>query len=68
MATQTVVNFSYNNQETFSNLNATSYQETLTTPSSSTATCTQGQFSDDANYHYVCVSTNKWRRVALGDF
>jgi hypothetical protein len=33
------------------------YQETLTTPSSSSATCTSGQFTDDANYHYVCVSS-----------
>lgn len=41
------------------------FHETLTTPASSTATCTAGQFTDDANYHYVCVATNTWKRVAL---
>ena len=40
----------------------------LSTPSSSSASCTTGEFTDDANYHYVCVSTNKWKRVALSDF
>lgn len=41
---------------------------TLSTPSSSSASCTAGEFKDDANYHYVCVSANKWKRVALSDF
>lgn len=40
----------------------------LTPASSSSASCTAGEFKDDANYHYVCVSTNKWKRVALIDF
>lgn len=40
----------------------------LSTPSSSSAPCTAGEFRDDANYHYVCVATNKWKRVALSDF
>ncbi|GAJ30024.1 hypothetical protein [Acidomonas methanolica] len=44
------------------------FQETLTTPSSSSAACTAGQFTDDANYHYVCVATNTWKRVALSSF
>lgn len=40
----------------------------LSTPTSSSASCTTGEFKDDANYHYVCVATNKWKRVALSDF
>jgi hypothetical protein len=50
------------------NATAVSYTETLTTPSSSSATCTAGQFTDDANYHYVCVATNTWKRAALSSF
>ena len=46
----------------------TSLQENLQTPSSSSADCQEGQFMDDANYHYVCVKKNTWRRVALSDF
>ena len=42
--------------------------EALTTPASSTAACTAGTFTDDANYHYVCVATNTWKRVALTTF
>jgi len=49
-------------------LSAPSYQETLTTPASSSAACMAGQFTDDANYHYVCVSTNTWKRGALSSF
>jgi hypothetical protein len=45
-----------------------SYTETLTTPASSRAACTAGQFTDDANYHYVCTATNTWKRVALSTF
>jgi hypothetical protein len=47
---------------------AVTYRETLTTPSSSSATCTAGQFTDDANFHYVCVATNTWKRAALSSF
>lgn len=47
---------------------ASGYTETLTTPASSTSTCTAGQFTDDANYHYVCVATNTWKRAALSSF
>ncbi|MBS1033361.1 hypothetical protein [Gluconobacter cerinus] len=47
---------------------AGSFSETLSTPSSSSAPCTSGQFTDDANYHYVCVATNMWKRVALSTF
>jgi len=42
--------------------------ETLATPSSSASPCVAGQFTDDANYHYVCVATNTWKRVALSSF
>ena len=34
-------------------------------PVSSTALGTTGQISWDANYIYVCVNTNTWKRVAL---
>jgi hypothetical protein len=34
-------------------------------PLSSTATGVVGQISWDANYIYVCVNTNTWKRVAL---
>ena len=44
------------------------YRETLTTPASSSAACEAGQFTDDANYHYVCTATNTWKRVALASF
>jgi hypothetical protein len=50
------------------NAYATTYVETLSTPTSSTSTCVQGVFSDDANYHYVCTATNNWKRVALTAF
>lgn len=40
----------------------------LHTPASSHEACKAGTFSDDANYHYVCVSDGKWKRVALSDF
>lgn len=47
---------------------AAGFAETLTTPTSSAMPCAAGQFTDDANYHYVCTSTNHWRRAALSDF
>jgi hypothetical protein len=49
-------------------MQATIYQETLTTPASSSAACTAGQFTDDANYHYVCVAANTWKRALLTTF
>lgn len=49
-------------------VNAVGYRETLTTPASSSATCTAGQFTDDANFHYVCTATNTWKRAALSTF
>ena len=50
------------------NLSANTYAETLSTPASSSATCTAGQFTDDANYHYVCIAANTWKRAALSSF
>jgi hypothetical protein len=40
----------------------------LATPSSSSSPCTSGEQSADANYVYVCVATNTWRRAALHSF
>jgi hypothetical protein len=33
-------------------------------PASSTATGTAGQEAYDANFHYICVGTNTWKRIA----
>jgi hypothetical protein len=38
---------------------------TSSTPASATATGTVGQIKWDANYIYVCVATNTWKRAAL---
>jgi hypothetical protein len=35
------------------------------TPATSTAACYQGEISWDANYVYVCVANNTWKRTAL---
>ena len=35
------------------------------TPASATATGTKGQIEVDADYIYVCVATNTWKRVGL---
>jgi hypothetical protein len=40
------------------------YVTTSKTPSSATDTGTTGQIAWDANYIYICVSTDTWRRVA----
>jgi hypothetical protein len=53
----------------FSFLNTSGiFTEVLSTPASSSAPCTPGQFTDDANYHYVCTAPNTWKRVALSTF
>jgi len=41
------------------------FRERLYTPASSSDKCVEGQFTDDSNYHYVCVANNSWKRVAL---
>ncbi len=38
---------------------------TSVTPATSTATCTKGQHAWDANYYYVCIATNSWKRATL---
>ncbi len=43
------------------------FRGTLTSPASTDA-CNAGEFVDDANYHYVCVATNTWKRVALSTY
>ena len=50
------------------NLVAPAYHETLRTPASSSSACSAGDFTDDANFHYVCVAANTWKRVALSTF
>jgi hypothetical protein len=45
-----------------------SFQVNLATPASSSAPCAAGQIGADANYVYVCVATNKWKRSALSSF
>ena len=40
----------------------------FSTPSSSSATCTQGQIVNDASFSYVCVAANTWKRAALSSF
>ncbi len=47
---------------------APAYHETLRTPASSSTACNAGDFADDANFHYVCVAANTWKRVALSSF
>ena len=44
------------------------FRAALSTPASSSAPCKAGDFMDDVNYHYVCVTTNKWKRAALSAF
>ena len=38
---------------------------TLSTPASASATGTAGQIGWDANYVYVCISTDTWKRAAI---
>ena len=35
------------------------------TPSSATAAGTAGEIAWDANYVYICVASNTWKRVAI---
>ena len=50
------------------NVKAGTYHETLTTPASSSSACNPGDFTDDANFHYVCTAPNTWKRAALTSF
>jgi len=38
---------------------------TAKTPASATAVCDQGEIVWDANYVYICVATNSWKRSAI---
>ena len=38
------------------------------TPTSARSPCPRGATADDADYHYVCVEDDHWRRVRLSDF
>lgn len=53
---------------TFRDLRVRDLITTLATPASSTAACTAGTWEADADYIYICTSTNNWRRVALTTF
>lgn len=44
------------------------WQATLSTPASSSDTCTAGQVWADASYAYVCTATNTIKRAALSTF
>jgi hypothetical protein len=37
-----------------------------TPPSTSSSSCSTGQFSVDSTYYYFCASTNVWKRIAWG--
>lgn len=37
-------------------------------PSSAASPCTSGAWATDANYYYVCVGQNTWRRAALSSW
>jgi hypothetical protein len=45
-----------------------SFHVNLETPASSSAPCIAGQIGADANYMYVCVAENTWKRSALSSF
>jgi hypothetical protein len=44
------------------------YEAPLWTPISSSDTGTQGSIRWDANYIYICTSTNTWKRCSLSSF
>lgn len=54
----------------FSNqtVQSTAYQGFTSVPTSSTSTGITGQMAYDANYFYICVYTNQWKRIAATDF
>src|ERR1700691_1885565 len=45
-----------------------SFHVNLSTPAGSSSPCIAGQIGADANYIYVCVATNRWKRSALSSF
>jgi hypothetical protein len=40
----------------------------VATPGSSTSSCQTGSWSYDANYVYICISVNTWRRAQLASW
>jgi hypothetical protein len=46
----------------------TSRVSTAAAPASATSNGTQGEIRFDANYIYICISTNVWRRAQLGSW
>ena len=40
----------------------------IAAPASASATGTAGQIAYDADYIYVCVATNSWKRIPLADW
>jgi hypothetical protein len=55
-------------QSLYADKKPSSILESLSTPSSSSEPCTQGQRKQDASYIYVCTATNTWKRAALSAF
>lgn len=47
---------------------ANRYNAPLYTPPSSSSACAVGDFANDANFHYVCVAANTWKRAALSSW
>jgi hypothetical protein len=37
-------------------------------PRTSSSACSTGQFAFDSDYYYICVASNKWKRIALSNF
>ena len=58
----------YNGTDVNGRFSTDALHETLFTPASSSASCSAGDMADDANYHYVCVAANTWKRVGLSTF
>jgi hypothetical protein len=50
------------------NVNCSAGLIPISTPTSSSATCTAGQHTADSSYLYICVATNSWRRVTEATF
>lgn len=44
------------------------FNQPITTPASSSATCTVGDSAWDTGFIYICTATNTWKRVALSSF
>lgn len=45
-----------------------SFHVNLATPANSSAPCSAGEIGADANYVYICVAANTWKRSALSSF